>query len=322
MGAGCGRGHARGRNLAEKSLIPRSDHFRSNLSDPEARTLFKDSVSQVEIELFTFCNRKCWFCPNAVMPERQDREGPRMKPELYDRILADLKSAGYAGAITFSRYNEPLALKEVILEAARKARAACPDSFIFTHTNGDYLTRAYLDELRDAGFNCVRVQSYLGNNEKWDRAKMLERQERQAWAIGLPYIVLSDTAERRMVDIMYPKMDVTLDARDFDRIGVDRGGLVDVALKGQRMARCEIPFTNMYIDFNGCVMPCCNLRSDRAEHQKYIVSDLSGGASLFDAYRALAGWRKDLNDYGPKRAPCNTCSYEALDVALPKVSHA
>ena len=290
------------------------EHFERGLSPAQARALFIVSVSFIEIELFTFCNRKCWFCPNATMPERQDRQGQRMNADLYKRILADLASVGYAGQIAFSRYNEPLAFKDVILDGARQARAACPESFIYTHTNGDYLTPEYIVELAEAGFNALRVQSYLGNEEHWNHERAVARQEEQLKRLNFERsFKVIDLPTRRMIGVdPVHGMDITFDARDFDAIGTDRGGLVDVALKGERMAACAMPFTNMYVDCNGSVMPCCNLRSDRPEHKAYVVSDLAAGASLFDAYAALASWRESLQAYGPKKAPCNSCSYEAL----------
>src|SRR5688572_22288689 len=91
-------------------LTFRPAHFRAGLSTHEARALFAESVDLVEIETFTFCNRKCWFCPNAAMPFRQDKPGTQYMDEaLYLRILGDLNSIQYKGQIQFGRYNEPLA---------------------------------------------------------------------------------------------------------------------------------------------------------------------------------------------------------------------
>src|SRR5947207_599758 len=87
-----------------------ADQFEPELSPQRSRDLFKLSVKFVEIETFTYCNRKCWFCPNATIPARQDKAGNRyMDEDLYLRILRDLGSIEYDGQIQFGRYNEPLA---------------------------------------------------------------------------------------------------------------------------------------------------------------------------------------------------------------------
>jgi hypothetical protein len=288
------------------------DHFQKDLSDWDARRLFKDSVTMVEVETFTFCNRKCFFCPNAVKPERQDRANNRyMDESLYLRILSELASIDYQGAVTYSRYNEPLA-DRIILTRIRQARQTLPKAKLSTHTNGDYLTRAYLDELKVAGLNKLCVQTYLSNDEHWDEKKMLYRQGRQLARLGLRGHPLIAIPERHLVLTDYVGMEVTFDARNMDQIGTDRGGLVQLERKVQRRSPCFIPFQHLYVDFNGSVMPCCNLRSDVEEHRKYVVDSLVGGRSIFQAWANLADWRRELLTFGPKKAPCDTCAYEML----------
>jgi hypothetical protein len=288
------------------------NQFRQSLPPDEAREMFARCVRFVEIETFTYCNRKCWFCPNAVMPERQDRRGNRyMAEELYLRILGDLKSVDYAGQIQFGRYNEPLA-DRIILTRIRQAREHCPRAWLYTHTNGDFLTLDYLDELAAAGLSEICMQSYLGNNDRYDEERMLARQEQQLRRLGLKVArtIASVPGMRHWHLTDYPRLQLGIDARNFDTIGTDRGGLVQVNVAAQRVAPCLVPFTNMYVDWTGNTVPCCNLRSDRPEHQSYIVSRLQEGASLFDAYVALYGWRRDLLRFGPKKTPCDTCNYE------------
>lgn len=291
--------------------------FQSDVSPEVARALFKQFVRFVEIETFTFCNRKCWFCPNSGMPSRQDRAGNRYMDEtLYLRILGDLRSIEYDGQIQFGRYNEPLA-DRIILTRIRQAREHCPKAFLYTHTNGDYLTREYLEELSSAGLNAIRLQTYLGNNDRYDDARMQARQKQQLEKLGLRIArTLVSVVEYRHYHLTdYPKLQLTIDARNFDRIGIDRGGLVQVNVpKAERTAPCMAPFKSLYIDWTGDTVPCCNIRSDAPMHQKYIVSRLQEGAGVFDAYVALYAWRKGLLRFGPKAAPCNTCNHETKSV--------
>ena len=293
------------------------DHFRpgDQLTDEQARNLFAQSVSLVEIETFTFCNRTCHFCPNKDMPFRQDKAGGKfMDTDLYSRILRDLHSISYTGSVTYSRYNEPLAERDTILARIREARMWLPQSFLFTHTNGDYLTRDYLDALRIAGLNRLAVQSYLGNDERWDDKRMLARQTQQLKRLGLSVKVrtIHHPGVRYMVVTDYPDMEVTLDARNFDAIGTDRGGLVQINVQQSRQSPCFVPFTAVYIDWNGSVVPCCNLRSDVPSHAPYVVANLSDGTSIFRAWADLHAWRRSLLTFGDKKPPCSTCAYESI----------
>ena len=70
-------------------------------------------------------------------------------------------------------------------------------------------------------------------------------------------------------------------------------------------------FTNVYIDHDGSVVPCCNIRSDEPTHRPYVVDKLTMENSIFEAYAnsALAEWRRSLFAYGDKQNPCSTCSH-------------
>lgn len=291
-------------------LFVSTQHFDRTISPEDARRLFKVSVTQVEIETFTYCNRACWFCPNSRIDRRS--ANTFMDEALYLRILSDLASIGYDGVVTYSRYNEPLA-DRVILTRLRQARAALPKACLSTHTNGDYLTRAYLDELREAGLNRLRVQVYLGNDDRFSDTRMLTRMSRRLNDLGLPYeFVLAAAGVRYMAAVRYEGMEVTFDARNFDAMGVDRGQLVTLAQPYTREAPCLVVFQHLYIDHDGSIVPCCNIRSDEPSHRDYVVGTLRDGRSLFEAYAngPLADWRRGLLTYGPKRKPCDTCRYE------------
>jgi MoaA/NifB/PqqE/SkfB family radical SAM enzyme len=267
----------------------------------------------VEIETFTYCNRRCWFCPNASLPQRQDKAGNQyMDRALYKRILDDLESIGYRGNVQFGRYNEPLAERDVILDRITMAREWLPRAWLYTHTNGDFLTRDYLYALYIAGLNELQIQTYLGNDERWDEQAMLKRQAQQLGKLGLKIerIGCAVYGMRHQHKTDYPGMDVWVDARNFDAIGTDRGGLLPIRQEEPRTAPCLVPFSALYIDWNGSVMPCCNLRSDVPEHQQYVACRLQDGFSIFDAFVALHSWRKSLMRFGPKAAPCATCRYD------------
>lgn len=278
---------------------------------PHAREIFKECVSFIEIETFTYCNRKCWFCPNSKMPERQSRKlNQYMDEGLYARIMADLASVSFDGQLHFGRYNEPLA-DRVILERIRQARQALPDAWLYTHTNGDFLDRTFLDELADAGLSQLCVQIYLGNNDEYDADRMRHRAEGQIRGLGLGIADYSLRPDRMIWQTDYERLALSFDARNFAHIGTDRGQLIEGVPNAPRQSPCFVPFTSMYIDWNGNTMPCCNLRSDRPEHADFVVSRLADGTSLFEAYAALWSWRKSLFRWGPKAGACATCNYEA-----------
>lgn len=292
------------------SLVIRPEHFSRSLSPDEARQLFKSSITQVEIEAFTYCNRTCWFCPNSYIDRRSTNK--YMDEGLYLRILSDLASIDYSGIITYSRYNEPLA-DRIILTRIRQAREHLPKATLSTHTNGDYLDRDYLRDLKDSGLDRLKVQVYLANDEHFDDEAMRKRLARRLNDLGLPHrIVMGERNVRYLVEVQYPGMEVTFDARNFDVIGVDHGQTIAMPAAYERTAPCFIVFRHLYIDHDGSVVPCCNIRSDEPRHQAYIVDRLASGRSVFEAYAnsPLAEWRRSLVTFGRKEKPCDTCAYE------------
>jgi hypothetical protein len=70
------------------------------------------------------------------------------------------------------------------------------------------------------------------------------------------------------------------------------------------------------MDFNGKVMPCCNLRSDHPQHLPFVLGDLTKGQeSIFDVYAGLpfTDWRRGLVTVGEKGDPCRTCKQKVLE---------
>ena len=62
-------------------------------------------------------------------------------------------------------------------------------------------------------------------------------------------------------------MTVHIIARNFAYDGSSRGNVVPIAMDYTRTQRCLKPFDSMYVDYNGSVMICCNLRSDVKGHE-------------------------------------------------------
>ena len=210
-------------------------------------------VVLVEIEVFSYCNRTCWFCPNSKIDRRSTNR--YMSEALYSRIVLDLAEIDYRGTITYSRYNEPLA-DRIILTRLRQARAALPDARLSTHTNGDYLTRDYLEALRDAGLNRIIVMTYPGNDDQFSDRDILTRMTAKVQELGLPcQFTRVEPGVRYSAALTYEGMEINMDARNFAVAGTDRGKLVPLP-SYVRTSWCPVVFTDLYIDWNGNVVPC------------------------------------------------------------------
>lgn len=234
-----------------------------------------------------------------------------MDEALYLRILSELAEIQYRGIVNFNRYNEPLS-DRVVLDRLRQARALLPKAVLQTYTNGDYLTRGYLEELHAAGLDRIFIMTYLGDQDEFSDTDILSRMTAKAMQLGLRcQFTTAVHGVRYTAKLLHDTMKIRLDARNFAAVGTDRGKLIQLA-PYVRTSWCAIVFEEVYIDWNGKVVPCCNIRSDAPEHERYVVDDLSGGRSIFEAYASsfLVEWRRSLFNYDPKRKPCDSCRHE------------
>jgi len=277
----------------------------------DLRGWFKNQLNLIEIEVYSYCNRKCWFCPNSHI--NRISTNTLMPEEMYLSIIDQLAEIDYDKEITYSRYNEPLAYKEIILKRISQARKKLPKAKLRTNTNGDYVTLDYIYELRDAGLNELFIQQYLANNELYNHAKMKKRMQQKIKMLGVDYLVISDIDNNRIeYDLIVEGIIVHLRARNFAVEGTARTKKVaGFNEEYVRTKACVQPFKNMYIDYNGSVMVCCNTRSDVPEHKSGIMAHVND-APLWEIYRneKYKPWRDHLENDGPKSGICKGCKID------------
>ena len=239
------------------------------------KEILKKNLFLIEIETFSFCNRKCWFCTNTLIDRRTVEHV--MPEEVYSSLIDQLAEIEFSNELTFSRYNEPLARKSIILKRIAEAREKLPNAILRTNTNGDYLTSHYIEELADAGLDQLWIQQYLQNEERYDHDKVRSKADKTLERIGFVdnHKVLTDIEGCKLeYDLPHPKMTIHLRARNFGIDGSSRGGMLKLANGYQRVAPCRQVHENMYIDWNGTVMVCCEMRSELREHTDGVMGSV------------------------------------------------
>lgn len=126
----------------------------SNMSYVESR-LAKAKIQRVQLDVFGFCNAKCWYCPVKYIP--QPEEGMVQMPletvekilsQLYDeRTKEDSIIGDEFGLIMFNHYSEILLYKDFagLLELMRKYRGL--QTYILS--NGVNLTKDKVDLIKE-----------------------------------------------------------------------------------------------------------------------------------------------------------------------------
>jgi len=115
-----------------------------------------DEVISVNIETTTYCNRKCYFCPNKDMDKTRQM---RMAPATILHIIAELVEVGYKGRVHPYMNGEPLE-DPLIVDVVEWIREKLPTNHIALSTNGDFLTPELMDALLTAGLSELQVSCY------------------------------------------------------------------------------------------------------------------------------------------------------------------
>lgn len=273
------------------------------------RDLFKKCVTRIEVETHSYCNRRCDYCPNVI----GDRLGDniRIQQSIYDRLLTGLAEVDFASAFVLNSYNEPL-YDRAILDRVSEARRVLPKARLMIYTNGDYLTPEYVNDLADAGLNYLHVSIHTQCGDIYDDRYVLNR--------------ISEIAHRTRLQVQYksvnpgsvivanfrtPRLEMETRAINFTKHGNDRGGLLpDLSPEKIRTDPCTFVFSHLHMGFNGNIVPCCHIRSDRPEHAKHVIGNLGRANSIFDIFfsEKAAAWRRGLVHNGKKSGPCATCT--------------
>jgi len=234
-----------------------------------------EDVRMVEIEFSSFCNKKCSWCPNKNIDRTESKV--QLNIQKYSEMLIDLRQHG-AGCnsggltISYSRYNEPFYnIKHLKLIAGIARTILGLKVSLVANTNGNYLTKDSfvdlpLNEVSIMDYNCNGVEKCKDHLKSLGAGKITE---------NYPYL----KSKINNTDILYyvdwPK----------NHELENRGGLLnkkdaiesDMVWKdhmNQRKSNCLEPLYFIAIDYNGNVMPCCNMRSDSELHKKYILGNI------------------------------------------------
>lgn len=286
------------------------DHFHGLADREAAKALFKKSVTNVVIELFSYCNRRCHYCPVSLVDRISSNNF--LEWSLFERIVADLEEIGYAAGVCLNLYNEPLAERETLLRATRALRAALPAANIYLSTNGDYLDAGYLADLKDAGLSEMYVTLHVAREQAYSDLYCLGRFSEFTARLGLGAKFVSFTPNCHIeATVNFQGMTLHVFSTNYELYGQTRAGLMKrVQHNRVRTSPCDRVFGDLTISYDGTIFPCCQLFADAAAHKQYAIGHLARFGSIFEAYASeqFSQWRKSLMTYGEKASPCDTCS--------------
>ena len=188
------------------------------------RKIFQYNIGLVEIETHSYCNRRCWFCPNSIIDRHS--QNIELDEKLYLKIINELSEIDYSDHINFHRFNEPLSNKELILKRIRQAKEKLPNAKLGIFTNGDYLTTEYLNGLSEVGISYIVMSYYLKDSEEFDIDQLKINMQKNIDKFNFKVENFNILSEHYIAyDLTYKNISIYYKAMDFSKTGSDRGVL-------------------------------------------------------------------------------------------------
>lgn len=139
------------------------------LSNTEVINPFRNLFKEIEFETLTYCNRKCFYCPNIDF-ERFGEEGDFfMKEDVFTTLIEQLKNMGFNGLIAPHLYGEPMSDPR-LNKWMKHIKSEIPDCRIKIVTNGDFLDKKSYRDLINSGVDII----YLSKHSKKFKKKTQE----------------------------------------------------------------------------------------------------------------------------------------------------
>lgn len=286
------------------------DMFDPEVSRNRSKWLFKKYVHDVELENHSYCNRTCWFCPNAFLDRRS--KSIIMTDEVFGKILANLAEIDYSELLEWSGYAEHFAEPSFLLRLA-ESRKVLPHARLIVFTNGDYLDRDMLDYVLSLRAK-VHVDIYPPEGDEFNEKKIEAAIQKFQKRTG--YNVLPKEPDKGGwgdYDIRNAAGEIVSSLKvgkyTTDNI-YTRGGAMNIPKRAtyQRTAVCMKPVYHMNVNYDGNGMLCCHTRTDFEGHKDAVIADLSdSGEDMFSFFTKLAPARRALLGPGKKCGVCKTC---------------
>jgi MoaA/NifB/PqqE/SkfB family radical SAM enzyme len=281
------------------------DLLKYNIPNKKRIKLFNKYVMVVNIETSSYCNRVCDYCPVTNL-ESKTKEF--MSNEKFDVLIKNLEELNYSNIITLNLFNEPLASFDNFISRLEMLKNACPNSYIRMNSNGDYLTKDKLIQLKNAGMSEILVTMHTQKNEVYDDKKQQVRLDDFINKLELNDLKeLTNFEENKNIsyEIKWEGVRILAVSNNWGSYGNDRGGELEKLSVESRDTPCLVPFREIVVDYNGLAVICWNVFRNISNKIGQI-----GENGLIDIYfdKAAVDLRREMLVDGPKKGIHRTCN--------------
>lgn len=269
----------------------------------------------VEIDVTEGCNLGCSFCGLRGIREKGTKPWYFMTVEIAEKIAKGISDVSWSSPICFCGHGEP-SLNKNLLEIIKVFRKHLPDTPFqlvtngYGFKNGIFEIKRFIKELERLKFNDVIFDVYSDNGD-WTVVEEIANQYdiKVVGRDGEGY----NHRKRNMRIALYP-LDVDKDKAIYRHMDNHCGAAAPLDFSEKTVnRRCEKPFRNLFIRYDGSVALCCD--DFRGQFKIGNISDFKNFEELWNC-SAFQAVRVMLFNEGRKLKPCHGCTHSPLRAGL------
>lgn len=130
----------------------------------------KSRKYNIALELSSYCNGKCFFCPNSMMKRKKSN----MSMEIFNKVVERIKTENISPMhFNLTGTGEPL-IDKTIFEKIEILKNNFPDSNVYLPTNFALANDEIIDKLVDSKLNSVAVSLNANNAKDYKKIMKLD----------------------------------------------------------------------------------------------------------------------------------------------------
>lgn len=248
-------------------------------------------IRRIEIELHSYCNRRCLWCTNSKFPREKYSE---MSEETYIKLLKEIRDNNFGitrffdwqktkqsgmelrrPTISFNGYSEPLSDIELLKKRVNQAKDILSGEILFVcNTNGDFLTKENLENLF---LNRIYIMDYDCKGKEYWMDKFKELNVLYLYSKDNIMTGTHKNIGKILCDVNWPQ-NVLLETRG--NIISDELYYNDTLMKYKndkaiRDFTCVEPSYYISIRYDGSVVLCCHVSEIYCEHKDYVLGNIN-----------------------------------------------
>lgn len=225
-----------------------------------------NKITKINIDVCTVCNHRCTFCSN---PDSRMLQAT-LDAEDFSHVAADIAKHVTVEELGLSAKGEPL-LNRDLPAIIRMGKEIIGAKYIYISTNGALLTPDTLQTLLDAGLDSIKISLNAFTRETYRERH--GRDDFEAVMANLRHAL--DLKKERIFKILISSVSEErpslIHAHLLDLLGAERLERLNAAWQYDycytphfeapprpgRLDPCPLPFTEIYINANLDLTPCC-----------------------------------------------------------------